>query len=71
MTILRNSGAKRFRSGGKQDLSVTPQAESEDVDPTEVITLRVSTVTADGYSNWFYEVPYTLLQNACYEYRIL
>ena len=58
MTILRNSGAKRFRSGTKQESSGAPQTDSEDVDPTEVITLRVSTITADGYSNLFYEVPY-------------
>ena len=56
MTILRNSGAKRFRSGGKPETSGTPPTDSEDVDPTEVITLRVSTITADGFSNLFYEV---------------
>jgi len=49
VAILRNSGANRLRSASKRD-------PSEDPDPTEVITLRVQTITADGFSNWFYEV---------------
>lgn len=48
------------RNSAESDATLTPPAPREEsepeVDPTEVITLRVQTVTPEGYSNWFYEV---------------
>nr|CAG4643020.1 EOG090X017N [Ilyocryptus agilis] len=63
VAIQRTSGStgSRFRERittpkDEPDYDPLPNDPEPEIDPTEVITLRVHTVTPEGYSNLYYEV---------------